>query len=164
MATFWGKKTADMTPEERAARAEYYRQRRRNNPGMQARYNQANRERFPERYAAHRAKMQALHKEKGYGERYRDRVKVEVLTHYGGGRLACVLCGFANPDALCLDHINDDGKEHRALVGKKLYGPLKAAGYPPGLQTLCQNCNWIKETARRRAMRAGRAPAPAPPS
>jgi hypothetical protein len=83
-------------------------------------------------------------------------VKKEVLEHYGQGRLACVQCGFANLDALCIDHVNNDGAVHRAgLGGGRNYGGgiyywLRAHNYPEGYQTLCFNCNAIKELRRKR--------------
>jgi len=94
---------------------------------------------------------------------YRDRCRTEGLKHYSDGTMKCKLCGFDNPDALCLDHINDDGKEHRDKMkvnyrnspasGTTIYEALKREGYPPGLQVLCHNCNWLKEVSRRRAVR-----------
>lgn len=152
--SFWNKPTSELTPEEREARAAYARQWRKDHPGKHAEYLKRHEAKYPEKTAAKRQRERVLHRERGYGERYYDKAKAEALTHYGNGKFACVLCGFDNPDALCLDHINDDGKAHRAIIGTKLHGKLRSLGYPPGLQTLCQNCNWIKETARRRAMRA----------
>ncbi len=161
-------KTADLTPEERAERAAYLREWRKKNPDKQPQYArttylrnpQAQREaqeryyeKYPEKRLEHEAQRRQTTKDRGYAARYRDKLKVLVLTHYGGGKMACVQCGFDHPDALCLDHINDDGKAHRAVIGQNIYRRLKVQGFPPGLQTLCQNCNWVKETARRRASR-----------
>ena len=68
--------------------------------------------------------------------------------------MVCVRCGYANVDALSLDHINDDGQSHRAIAGGgyNLYWDLKRRDFPPGLQVLCMNCNWIKEVQRRRRL------------
>ena len=89
-------------------------------------------------------------------------VKREVLTHYGNGIAACVKCAFDNIDALTIDHMNDDGAAHRrTLGGGRNYGGgfyywLRARGFPVGYQTLCFNCNGIKEVERRRlTMRQG---------
>ena len=76
--------------------------------------------------------------------------KIEILTHYGGGKLACIQCGEARLDCLSLDHIEDNGAEHRRQRGNYHYKMLKDQGFPEGYQTLCMNCQWIKESNRRR--------------
>jgi hypothetical protein len=75
-------------------------------------------------------------------------VKVEVLTYYGKGKLACVRCGFDDIRALSLDHINGraPGEEwhNKNRSGQHLYRFLMNNVYPDGYQTLCMNCQWIK--------------------
>ncbi len=44
---------------------------------------------------------------------YRDKLKAKVLAIYGNGTAACVVCGFEDIDCLVLDHVNDDGADHR---------------------------------------------------
>jgi hypothetical protein len=68
--------------------------------------------------------------------------KKQVLTHYGGGKLACVWCGFDDIRALSLDHIA--GKKSHKGGGESLYRRLIEEGLPPGYQTLCLNCRYIK--------------------
>lgn len=69
--------------------------------------------------------------------------KVKVLTHYGE---SCKCCGFQDIRALCVDHINGDGHEHRKTVPSgHLYRWLIANNFPVGFQTLCCNCNRIKQ-------------------
>lgn len=85
---------------------------------------------------------------------YRFKLKAAAIEHYSGGTNACASCGFfADIDALCLDHINDDGAAHRrelgcsargGSAGTTMYERLKALGWMPGLQVLCANCNTIK--------------------
>jgi hypothetical protein len=73
--------------------------------------------------------------------------KIEVLTHYGNGVLACVKCGFTDIRALTIDHINNDGYAHRktlGLSGRGFYYWLKRENFPEGFQTLCMNCQFIK--------------------
>ena len=74
--------------------------------------------------------------------------KIETLTHYGNGNLACVRCGFSDIRALSLDHINGrspaDNWRNKARSGYALYRRLRSRGYPAGYQTLCMNCQWIK--------------------
>lgn len=70
-------------------------------------------------------------------------IKVEVLTHYGNGKLACVRCGYDNILALTLDHIIPiQGNRKHSGVG--FYKYLRKLGYPSGLQTLCANCQMLK--------------------
>ena len=79
--------------------------------------------------------------------------KREVLTHYGkGGKLQCCWsdCTVNDLDVLSLDHIANDGAEHRKHVGTRIYRWAKSHGFPPGLQTLCMNHQCKKELTRRR--------------
>jgi len=94
---------------------------------------------------------------------YREKLKIETLMHYGNGTIACNYCGFSNIDALCLDHINDNGAQHRKELniscrgseraGSSIYEKLRKIGYPIGLQILCANCNMIKELQRKKEKR-----------
>ena len=78
----------------------------------------------------------------------RVRIREEALEHYGR---TCARCGFAGQRALQIDHIDDSGAiERRELGGKnfsgwRFYMVLKKRGWPPGYQTLCANCNVIKQ-------------------
>lgn len=67
--------------------------------------------------------------------------------------MVCAQCGYANLDALALDHIDGNGAAHRKATGGgyNMYYDLKMRDYPLGLQVLCMNCNWIKEVLRRRS-------------
>lgn len=70
------------------------------------------------------------------------KIRLEVLTHYG---LKCACCGENEIQFLCIDHINNDGKEHRKTVpAGYFYRWLKKNNYPSGFQTLCWNCNMAK--------------------
>jgi len=80
----------------------------------------------------------------------------EVFTHYGNGKCACVRCGFDDIRALSIDHINGGGNEHRrelqaarpshrGMGGTDFYRWLKQHDYPEGYQTLCMNCQFIKQ-------------------
>jgi len=75
------------------------------------------------------------------------RLKIEVLTHYGQGRLRCVRCGFDDDfHALSLDHIDGGGEEDRRKFGAgvSFFYYLRRNNYPTGFQTLCMNCQFIK--------------------
>lgn len=78
----------------------------------------------------------------------RKRLKIEVLTHYGGERLACVMCGESRLPCLSIDHMNGGGCAERDRLGIHDYAAfyywLKKQGYPDGYQTLCMNCQFIR--------------------
>ena len=83
-------------------------------------------------------------------ENRRRRRKI-VLERYG---TACVWCGFDDERALQIDHIDDSGAEQRKEKGRSFsggwfYQHLIKLGLPDGYQTLCANCNTIKEYEKR---------------
>lgn len=66
----------------------------------------------------------------------------KVIDAYGG---KCACCGEAETAFLTIDHVNDDGAQHRReLPQLKLYVWLIAQGFPEGFQILCANCNMAK--------------------
>ena len=79
------------------------------------------------------------------------RRRQEVFSHYG---TSCVVCGEDDFDVLTIDHIDNSGAAHRREIaqmkgtrgpgGSRVYCWLKKNGFPPGFQTLCQNCNVAK--------------------
>jgi hypothetical protein len=80
-------------------------------------------------------------------QRYQE-FKRQVYDAYGR---KCACCGESEPAFLCLDHVNDDGYEHRKelfgrniVSGVKFYKDIIRRGFPDTLQVLCQNCNWGK--------------------
>jgi succinate dehydrogenase/fumarate reductase flavoprotein subunit len=101
--------------------------------------------RTPERLAYKRERIQDL--------------RERVFRVYGD---KCVRCGFNDKRALQLDHVLDNGAEHRrGLNGAQNRGSSKVwrdavAEYRPDLyQILCANCNWIKRAevyARKKSM------------
>ena len=71
----------------------------------------------------------------------RDRLRDQMLEAYGA-KCACSKCPETNPDFLCLDHVNGDGKMHRLKVGSHTYADLRRQGWPQnGYRLLCWNCN-----------------------
>lgn len=72
-------------------------------------------------------------------------IKSSVLSHYGNGRCACVNCDFDDLRALSIDHISDNGAEHRKQLNRSsIYEWLVSNDFPDGYQTLCMNCQFIK--------------------
>lgn len=83
-----------------------------------------------------------------YNKQRRLSFKNIVLDKYGR---SCVTCGFSDIRALQIDHMNNDGaKERKSLGGQnfsgwRFYEYLIKNGLPDGYQTLCANCNMIKQ-------------------
>lgn len=73
---------------------------------------------------------------------YRASVKKRVFDHYGR---VCACCGETEPLFLDIDHIDNDGAEHRKkhklTAGTQFYVWLIKNNFPDNFQTLCSNCN-----------------------
>lgn len=76
-------------------------------------------------------------------------IKRELFAHYGN---KCVVCPEARLGCLELDHINEDGADHRESLGlsrHKCGTPfyrllLEQGEFPSSLQILCANCHALK--------------------
>lgn len=86
------------------------------------------------------------------------RYKLRAFTYYSiRGVIRCAKCGNADIDVLVIDHINNDGAEHRRSIGLpkgvgfNLYLWLKVHNYPAGFQVLCYNCNIKKQREKERS-------------
>lgn len=78
-----------------------------------------------------------------YYRRRERALKDLVFAAYGGYKCAC--CGETEKLFLQIDHVNNDGADHRReRKGKGLYTWLKCRNFPEGFQVLCANCNWGK--------------------
>lgn len=75
-------------------------------------------------------------------------IKIEILTHYSGGKPQCKCCGEEHPEFLAIDHINNNGAEAKRNGEPKggigFYTYLRKNNYPEGFQVLCHNCNMAK--------------------
>ncbi len=74
---------------------------------------------------------------------YRQRIKVQVLTAYGGA--VCVCCRETHIEFLTLDHVDKNGPEDRRTKGSGsvFYQWLRHHNYPDlHLRVLCMNCNF----------------------
>lgn len=81
-----------------------------------------------------------------YHKRTYYELKYKALKYYGGGQIECNCCGESTFEFLTIDHINNDGKEHRKKIGTTtIYRWLKINNYPIGFRTLCFNCNLGKQ-------------------
>jgi hypothetical protein len=118
------------------------------------------RENNPERVLENAAKYRARHRMSLRIEtRIRERARRElwrqrVLAALGG---KCSVCGFADPRALHVDHVNDDGKMEMLRCFKndvvKYYKHICKKVGSGRYQLLCANHNQIKEWERRRRSR-----------
>ena len=107
----------------------------------------------PEQIKIYGAKYRDTHRSKirEYTRGFRYNLKIETLSHYG---TVCQKCGFSDPRALQIDHIEDNGAEERkSLGGQKFsgwqfYSWLKKHSWPSGYQVLCANCNAIKQVEK----------------
>ena len=77
--------------------------------------------------------------------------RVEAYSHYCDGDIQCACCDEKEIDFLTLDHINNDGAQHRKFnpnTGRNLVGYVMKNNYPKGYQILCMNCNFSKAKPR----------------
>ena len=94
---------------------------------------------------------------------YDRKIRHKVLYFYSNGKMECGCCGETENKFLTLDHINNDGAEHRRNTKGHTFGWLIRNGMPTGFQVLCMNCNFAKgkygecphETRRRNGRRSG---------
>lgn len=119
-------KRYNATPHGKAQRKRYIEQWRKDNPDKLAAYKTTYKERRNELRRIRNINLRR-----------------SVLLAYGG---VCVCCGESEPDFLALDHIANDGKQHRAEVGNgmMLYYWARRNAYPKILQLLCHNCHYAK--------------------
>ena len=77
--------------------------------------------------------------------------KMIVMCYYSNGIPMCAMCGITDIDMLTIDHVNNNGAEHRKIVkGSSLYKSLIDSNFPEGFQVLCANHNLKKEIERHR--------------
>jgi len=77
----------------------------------------------------------------------RRKLRKDVLNAYGN---KCMCCGETEQKFLTIDHIYNDGAEHRRSLNirsaEKLYCWLRKNNYPKDrFQLLCFNCNCAKQ-------------------
>lgn len=73
----------------------------------------------------------------------RNEQRALVFANYGGARCAC--CGETELEFLSIDHVMNDGAEHRKrVIAASLLGWLIRNRFPAGFQVLCMNCNFAK--------------------
>lgn len=91
-------------------------------------------------------------KQSEYMKKSNLKLKREVIDAYGG---KCACCGETELVFLTIDHVENDGAEHRremagesgnySQAGTRTYRWLRERNYPAGFQVLCANCNYGKQ-------------------
>lgn len=120
-----------------------------NHPNVDKEYYEKNKDKICA-YSKERNKKRKMNPELAAMDRNRinNRNKLlrqEVLFHYGGNPPKCNCCGESIIEFLTIDHINNDGAEHRKLIKtSNCYSWLKRNNYPKSFQVLCFNCNMSK--------------------
>jgi len=82
-------------------------------------------------------------KAKENGRNRRKRIRMEVMSYYGGSPPKCVCCGEQHIEFLTIDHVNGN-KLKNFGEGSNLYYWLRKNDFPEGFQVLCFNCNCAK--------------------
>ena len=133
--------------ESKKYHAEWYKKNKAKHCATQRRYYAKNREKCLAATQIWRDKNVDKHRQ--CSREHNLRTKLKVLGAYGGCK--CQSCGIEDVEVLCIDHINNDGANHRKeMVGKRMYEYLIKNKFPKGFQVLCRNCNWKKLLAWKR--------------
>lgn len=114
-------------------------------------YRKKNKVKMAEQTRAWCRKNSSRNKELNVEER--NRLKLDVFSHYAIEGIKCCRCGFSDIRALTIDHVKNNGADERRFLfgdrtcaGTTFYRWLRKNGYPNnGYQVLCFNCNWIKK-------------------
>ena len=103
------------------------------------------RERYPKRSAERTSAWRKANREWALQSQRDANRKLKDAAYAAYGGYLCACCGETIEAFLSLDHINNDGADHRRAVDRrKIYKWLKVNGYPEGFQVLCMNCNFGK--------------------
>ena len=94
-----------------------------------------------------RQKYKDVHREeyRQYGRELHQKHRQLCLDHYGH-KCACPNCPETMDIFIEIDHINNDGEDHRKndKEANHLYRWLIKNDFPSGFQSLCSNCNQAK--------------------
>lgn len=74
-------------------------------------------------------------------------LKTIVIDHYSNHMNKCTCCGESNLMFLTIDHTNNDGANHRKVIGVTglgFYRWLVKNNFPEGFGVMCMNCNFGK--------------------
>jgi hypothetical protein len=141
----WGKRDSE---EWKKCQREWMREWRKNNPDKaKEKARVASRKRWKEN-TVYRETTNRWRKEEYYPlvekpkRLLRERQKrLRVINFYGG---RCKCCGEDTFEFLAIDHINNDGAEHRRTFKSSIIDWIIKNNFPKGFQILCHNCNLAK--------------------
>lgn len=96
---------------------------------------------------------QTKHRLRLIERQYQQRLRLRAVAVLGN---RCVKCGFSDPRALQIDHIDGGGnKEARSGGRPSIYRKI-VRGNTDGYQLLCANHNWIKRAENNESPYRGR--------
>lgn len=99
----------------------------------------------PITWAERSARWRANNLEKARAMDRAGHAKLKRAAYEAYGGFACKCCGEVIEKFLTIDHVANDGADHRKQMrGKHLYRWLRKNGYPQDFQVLCMNCNFGK--------------------
>lgn len=81
-----------------------------------------------------------------YNEKYQRQnfwKRFNIIKHYSSGTFKCKCCGESDYRFLQIDHINENGGDHRKTVSCTITDIINKK-YPEEYQILCINCNYAK--------------------
>jgi len=68
--------------------------------------------------------------------------KKACIKHYSKGKMTCSCCNESNVGFLAIDHIENNGSQHKRKIKKsKIFKWLSDNKFPQGYKVLCFNCN-----------------------
>jgi len=107
------------------------------------------RDKHRKKYRSYVNSYNSMHRTKirSWSRDYNKRVRKKILSFFGD---KCKKCGFSDPRALQLDHVNGGGSAYSKIFGNgntSRYRDIKL--HPEKYQLLCANCNWIKREENR---------------
>lgn len=87
-----------------------------------------------------------------YSKEYKQNLKFSVMAVYCEGQPFCQCCGESIIEFLTIDHINNDGADHRRKITKRkdwgghmFYQWIIKNDFPDDLQVLCGSCQLGKK-------------------
>lgn len=121
--------------ERREYHREYFRRNKEKLSARKKKYYQDNKEYFKQKSLEHYEKNKEKKRIKW------QQLRKQVISHYGE---ICACCGESRIEFLAIDHINNNGADHRKSITTSIYRWLEKNNYPDGFQILCHNCNLSK--------------------
>jgi len=82
-----------------------------------------------------------------YNNKSNKRARNRVIAYYSSGTMRCLCCDENTLEFLTIDHVNNNGAEHRRQIKREGTGLIQwliKNDFPEGFQILCYNCNCAK--------------------